>query len=337
LGNSARKPDVPWNRHSQPRTPAARSHGGLEALMTFYHIDTDMGVDDGLAVALADALLSDIHSVSTVFGNVSVEIATRNALIFRNLLGRSTSWTILMGASHASDGFFINADHVHGRDGLGGATQALRSALIESVARENVGDLEDTQPLSGSPVTIIGLGPATNIPHLVAHYGPSTVEKIVLMSGVFFDRGNITPHAEFNAYCDPAALQATLDLGIPVTIVPLDVCRKVQLARATVAAYTQSDSSELTQLIVASHMHYMDFYRTEGIDGCFPHDAIAVLATLAPERFFHVSGKVTVDCGSDFRGRTGLNLAETHVKIVTGGELAWVRQILSHPPRSQRS
>jgi len=310
----------------------------LEALMTFYHIDTDMGVDDGLAVALADELLRDVHSISTVFGNVSVEIATRNALIFRNLLGRSSSWTVLKGASHASDGFFINADRVHGQDGLGGATQALGPALLESVARETVGDLEDARPLSGSPVTIIGLGPATNIPNLVAHYGPSAVEKIVLMSGVFFDRGNITPHAEFNAYCDPAALQATLDLGIPTTIVPLDVCQKVQLARATVAAYTRSDSSELTKLIVASHMHYMDFYRTvEGIDGCFPHDAIAVLAALAPERFFHVSGKVTVDCGSDFRGRTGVHLTETHVNIVTGGELAWVRDILSRPPRSQRS
>ena len=44
--------------------------------MTFYHIDTDMGVDDGFALALADTLLRDVHSVSTVFGNVSVEIAT---------------------------------------------------------------------------------------------------------------------------------------------------------------------------------------------------------------------------------------------------------------------
>jgi inosine-uridine nucleoside N-ribohydrolase len=317
---------------------AARSHGDLEAVMTFYHIDTDMGVDDGLAVALADALLSDVQSISTVFGNVSVEIATRNALIFRNLLGRSASWTILKGASQASDGFFINADHVHGRDGLGGATQALGPALLESVTRETVGDLEDIQRLSGSPVTIIGLGPATNIPNLVARYGSATVEKIVLMSGVFFDRGNITPHAEFNAYCDPAALQSTLDLGIPVTIVPLDVCQKVQLSRATVAAYTQSCDSELTKLIVASHMHYMDFYRTaEGIDGCFPHDAITVLAALAPERFFHISGKVRVDCGADFRGRTGLDLAETHVKIVTGGEMAWVRDILCRPPHSQRS
>lgn len=310
----------------------------MEDLMTVYHIDTDMGVDDGLALALADALLRDVHAVSTVFGNVSVDMATRNALIFRNLLGRTTSWEVLKGAGRASDGFFIGAPDVHGEDGLGGATHALGPAVIETIARETVGDLTSTPGLSGSQVTIIGLGPATNIPNLVARYGPWAIEKIVLMSGVFFDRGNITPDAEFNAYCDPSALQATLDLGIPVTVVPLDICRKVQLSRATVAAYTRNDNSELTKLIVASHMQYMDFYRTvEGIDGCFPHDAIAVLAALAPERFFHVSGSVTVACGSDFRGRTQVDLGDTHVKIVTGGDLVWVREMLSRPPHSHRS
>jgi inosine-uridine nucleoside N-ribohydrolase len=198
-------------------------------------------------------------------------------------------------------------------------------------------DLDGARPLAASPVTILGLGPATNIPNLVSWYGRSAIEKIVLMSGAFFDRGNITPHAEFNAYCDPFALQATLDLGIPVIVVPLDVCRKVQLSRATVAAYTRTDRSAVTKLIVTSHMHYMDFYRTvEKINGCFPHDAITVLVALAPERFFQVSGKVLVECISDFRGRTNVELKPSHVKIVTGGELAWVREILSRPPHSHR-
>jgi purine nucleosidase len=305
--------------------------------MKFYHIDTDMGVDDGLALALADNLLRDVRSVSTVFGNVPVDIATRNALIFRDLLGRAGSWNVLKGASRASDGFISSAPHVHGEDGLGGATNGLEPALLERVALETVIDLDAAKPLAASHVTIIGLGPATNIPNLVSWYGRSAIEKIVLMSGAFFDRGNITPHAEFNAYCDPLALQATLDLGVPVLIVPLDVCRKVQLARATVATYTQTDNSAVTKLIVASHMPYMDFYQiVEGIDGCFPHDAITVLAALAPERFFQVSGKVMVDCIADFRGRTNVELKHSHVKIVTGGELAWVRDILSRPPNSHR-
>lgn len=306
--------------------------------MKFYHIDTDMGVDDGLALALADKLIPNLCSLSTVFGNVPVDIATRNALIFRDLLGRGGSWNVLKGASRASEGFNDTARHIHGEDGLGGATQALEPALLDRISLETVSGLCDARPLAASKVTIIGLGPATNIPNLVLWYGHAAIEKIVLMSGAFFDRGNITPHAEFNAYCDPSALQTTLDLGIPVIVVPLDVCRKVQLSRATVAAYTLSDNSAVTKLIVASHMPYMDFYQTvEGIDGCFPHDAITLLVALSPERFFQVSGKVMVDCISDFRGRTNVQLKQSHVKIVTGGELAWVREILSRPPHSHRT
>lgn len=306
--------------------------------MTFYHIDTDMGVDDGLALALADALLREVVAISTVFGNVPVGVATRNALIFRSLLGRADTWNVLQGAANASDGFFADAHSIHGDDGLGGATRAVEPALLDHLAREPVTALGDAKLQCEAPVTIIGLGPATNIPGLVQRYGRSAIEKIVLMSGAFFDRGNVTSHAEFNAYCDPLALQATLDLGIPVTMVPLDVCRKVQLARATVAAYMRFDSSEATKLIVASHMSYMDAYqKTEAIDGCFPHDAITVLVALVPERFFKVSGNVTVESGSDLRGRTSAALKDSHVKIVTGGELHWVREILSRPPHFHRT
>ncbi|HEU0149741.1 MAG TPA: nucleoside hydrolase [Bradyrhizobium sp.] len=305
--------------------------------MTFYHIDTDMGVDDGLALALVDSALGDAVAISTVFGNVPVKMATRNALIFRHLLRRTATWSILEGAARASDGFSVDALSVHGDDGLGGATHALAQSLLDQVAKETAIDLGSTKLKVDGPVTIIGLGPATNIPELVRNYGHTAVERIVLMSGVFFDIGNITPHAEFNAYCDPLALQATLDLGIPVTIVPLDVCRKVQLARSTVSAYIRSDGSEVTKLIVASHMHYMDVYGiTEAIDGCFPHDAITVLVALAPERFFHVSGNVSVECASDLRGLCRITPEDTHVKIVTGGELRWVRTFLSRPPSAHQ-
>lgn len=305
--------------------------------MPYYHIDTDMGVDDGLALALADSLLQDIGAISTVFGNVPVEMATRNALIFRRLLQRTKAWNISKGAARASDGFLTDALSVHGDDGLGGATNALEPSLLDSITNEVVADLGSTKSEASGAVTIIGLGPATNIPELVRYYGRSAVESIVLMSGVFFDVGNITPHAEFNAYCDPRALQATLDLGIPVTIVPLDVCRKVQLARSTVSAYARSDDSEVTKLIVASHMHYMDVYgKAEAIDGCFPHDAITVLVALAPERFFHVRGQVTVEHAPELRGRTRVVLEDVHVKIVTGGELQWARKILSRLPHAQR-
>jgi inosine-uridine nucleoside N-ribohydrolase len=298
--------------------------------MAHYHIDTDMGVDDGLALVVANLLLVQVRWISTVFGNVDVATATRNALIFRELLGRGSSWNILRGASCAPDKSQRDARHIHGEDGLGGATAALGSHLLQRVSSQVVPPIGGTGSPNIGPVVLVGLGPATNIPNLVSWYGSSAVERIVLMSGTFFDVGNIIPAAEFNAHCDPWTLRATLDLGIPVTLVPLDVCRKVQLERSSVAAFGSTDGSEIERLIVASHMRYMDFYRDwEGIDGCFPHDAVAVLAALAPERFFRLRGRVSVDCSEATRGQTTFESdSSSHVEIITGGKLKWVRETL---------
>jgi inosine-uridine nucleoside N-ribohydrolase len=297
-----------------------------------------MGVDDGLALVVASRTLGTaFRRVSTVFGNVPVEIATRNALIFRHLLGQRASFDLMVGAATGSHGGSGDARHVHGDDGLGGATARLDGRLLQQI--EHVAELPalataaPPDPGEGR-ITLIGLGPATNLPALVEWYGRDRIDRIVLMAGCFFDRGNITPAAEFNAYADPAALQATLALGIPTTLVPLDVCRKVQLARTTVAAYLDTDRSPLMRLLVGAHMYYMDYYRGwEGIDGCFPHDSIAILAAWMAERFVSLRGRVTVGQSGDERGRTSLTLDDaSSIDVVMGGDLKWVRELLQTLP-----
>jgi inosine-uridine nucleoside N-ribohydrolase len=306
--------------------------------MTLYHIDTDMGVDDGLALVFASWLLGDrLIAVSTVFGNVGVEIATQNARIFRRLLKLERPFSIFVGASSASDGFVRYAFEVHGDDGLGGATHTF-GLDSSSPNRDAVRGIDSMPAIADNAdkIVLIGLGPATNIPRLVEHYGAGNIERIVLMSGVFLDVGNITLCAEFNAYCDPHALRATLMLGVPVTMVPLDVCRKVQLSRQTVSSYRHHEPSELTRLIVESHMKYMDFYReSDGIDGCFPYDTIAVLAASEPDWFFRIGATVEVEVSHSVRGKTSLQFdSASHVSVVTGGTLKNVRDLLSVWPLS---
>jgi purine nucleosidase len=265
----------------------------------FVHIDTDMGVDDGVALVVATKLQNlTVVALSTVFGNVPVEAASRNAAIFTHLLDPKTPLPFLQGAGAASDGFCCDARHVHGEDGLGGATAMLGDDLLRRIEQRRLLSLQQLQNIGRDhkTITLLGLGPATNIPSLVEWYGRKNIARIVLMSGVFFDRGNIMPSAEFNAYCDPGALQHTLNLGIPTLLIPLDVTRKVQLSAATVDSYRRMGSSPLMQLVAQSHVKYLAFYSDwEGIDGCLPHDSIAVLAANRPDRFFCPRGAVSVD------------------------------------------
>ncbi len=290
-----------------------------------------MGVDDALALVLAAKLFADSLAVSTVWGNVPVSVATRNALLFRELLQRPRTLPIFTGADRALDGFSRETPLTHGEDGLGDATQSLELGLLEKISSQNPARLGDTPPPQGTPVTLIGIGPATNIPRIVAWYGHSAVARIVLMSGVFFDFGNANPAAEFNAHCDPLALRQTLDLGIPTTLVTLDVCRKVQFSRTALEALKNLDRSPLANLIANSHLRYIDAYREwEHLDGCYPHDALAVLAAFAPERFFKLRGEVTIACSPPARGQTTFKpIASSHIEIVTGCELKWVREFLA--------
>jgi inosine-uridine nucleoside N-ribohydrolase len=136
--------------------------------------------------------------------------------------------------------------------------------------------------------------------------------------------------AEFNAYCDPEALQSTLALGVPVAMVPLDVCRKVLLCRSVVNSYKSISQTKLMQLIVTSHLRYIDHCnRNEGIDGCFPYDALAVLAATDLHGFHRLRGRVHVDCSKARRGETTFSPdPSSHIEILTGGRLKWAREKL---------
>ncbi len=194
--------------------------------MPHLHIDTDLGVDDALALVVAERMDMPITAVSTVFGNVSVQRATTNALIIRRLLNAADRFPIFTGASGSARDCGVDTSHIYGNDGLGGATATLSPALLEDLPLiSDLPRIGQAAPHPGS-VTILGLGPATNIPALVQWYGRARVARIVLMSGVFCDIGNITKAAEFNAYADPEALGEALALRIPTTLVPLDICRK---------------------------------------------------------------------------------------------------------------
>jgi inosine-uridine nucleoside N-ribohydrolase len=164
--------------------------------MTLYHIDTDMGVDDGLALLVASRIPgAQIVAVSTVFGNVPIQVATRNARLFQHLLLDQQPFDVFMGAERASDGFSPSAIEAFGADGFGLAT----SDFAQELAAIDRAPPARPIPEATRPVTLIGIGPATNLPKLASYYGKNNVARIILMSGCFFDVGNQDNAGGFNS------------------------------------------------------------------------------------------------------------------------------------------
>ena len=86
--------------------------------------------------------------------------------------------------------------------------------------------------IRGSPgeISIIAIGPLTNLANAFRADPalPSMVRDITIMGGSL-SGGNITPAAEFNAYVDPEAAQIVFHCGVPITMIGLDVTRKVSV------------------------------------------------------------------------------------------------------------
>jgi purine nucleosidase/pyrimidine-specific ribonucleoside hydrolase len=191
-------------------------------------IDTDPGLDDALAilVALASPEFS-VEGIVTVAGNLGLDVTTRNALRILALCERQDI-PVVVGAEMPLERLPIDAASIHGVDGLGGI--AFPEAVAAPLAVDAVAWM--AARIAAHPpgtLRILALGPLTNLARLVRER-PEAARRlggVVAMGGAVRDRGNITPSAEFNVAADPEAADVVLRAGLPLTLVPLDVTRRV--------------------------------------------------------------------------------------------------------------
>lgn len=187
-------------------------------------IDTDTGADD--AVALIMALKSKevkVEAITTVAGNVPLELATKNALMCIEVAGGQTP-PLYVGAAKPLFRNLVNSFGVHGADGMGDQD------LIHPTLTPNNGHAVDAilNIIENNPgeIELVTIGPATNIA-LAILKAPETMKKvkhIYSMGTSGFGPGNTTPVAEFNVYVDADAYSIMLKSGIPLTIIGFDLC-----------------------------------------------------------------------------------------------------------------
>ncbi|MGH7749387.1 MAG: nucleoside hydrolase, partial [Candidatus Dormibacteria bacterium] len=132
-------------------------------------IDTDPGVDDAVALMLA-ATSPEVQllAVTTVFGNASVDVTTTNALRLRALAGLG-QLPVATGAARPLAYPRRQRDvYWHGADGLGGQADLLPapSGPINPLGAVTL----MATLLRGAvvPVTLVAIGPLTNIALLLA-------------------------------------------------------------------------------------------------------------------------------------------------------------------------
>ena len=263
-------------------------------------IDTDPGIDDALALLLAlESPELDVRAVVTVYGNTTLPHATRNA---QAIAGWARSAVpVLAGADRPLARPLDVAAETHGPSGLGEAivpdappVAANPLALLDALAAES------------EPVTLVTLGPLTNLAHALARNAALVHAKVashIAMAGSLRARGTATARSEFNVWCDPEAAAAVLEAALPTRWVGLDVTRRLMLTAADVEALRETPRRRWLRDALRQYVRFHRAY--EGLDGCVINDPLVIAELLRPGLLRFERARVQVELGDGIdRGRT---------------------------------
>jgi len=216
-------------------------------------ISTDMAQDDWLAVLFMlnrpDVAVKAILVDGT--GETHCEPGVRNALSMVALAGKSGipvacgRETPLQGSSAFPEEWRQNVDNLGGFSLPAGQNPP---GVLTGSAVEVLIEIVRTSP---QPVTILTLGPLTNLAEAVQRETgwQSRVEQVFIMGGALTVPGNVgfavpeNQAAEWNLFVDPLAVQIVFASGLPLTLVPLDATQYVPV---TVDFYRSLQANQCT-------------------------------------------------------------------------------------------
>jgi inosine-uridine nucleoside N-ribohydrolase len=275
--------------------------------MTRVILDCDPGHDDAIALLLALASPElELLGVTTVSGNQTLEKTTANAIRVLDHLGRHDI-PVAAGAPRPLVRERRVAAEVHGETGLDGPD--LPPPAREPEPEHAIDWIATTLAAPPSPVTLVAIGPLTNVALLLARHPEleSKLERIVLMGGAIAE-GNVTPAAEFNIWTDPEAAQRVFSSGLEVTMVGLDVTHRALLRQADVDRLAAAGSAG--KLVADLYGFYARFHRQRyGWDGAPVHDALALAHVIDGTLLETKHCGVIIDTGPELsRGRTHVDL-----------------------------
>lgn len=290
-------------------------------------LDTDPGVDDAFAILLALQHCA-VLALTTVAGNVAVEVTTRNALRILELAGSDVP--VYKGAAKPLHDNPLDAGAIHGTDGLGGVE--LPEPINQVEAQHAVDYLIEATKLHPE-VTIVAVGPLTNIA-LAIRKDPTFADRIagLTIMGGSATHGNVTEVAEFNIFADPEAAEEVFTAVDDIHMIGLNLTHQVGMDERHVDAF-RTTGTKISHVLAEMLDGYLVAVRQFGFDRVFMHDPTAILAVSHPEIIGYEHRHVTVEVnGRHTRGMTVVDQRPTsprepnvHVAVSVDAEFVVAR------------
>lgn len=219
-------------------------------------------VDDGYAVLqLMKSEKVHIRGISAVFGNTLIE----NSYPLCQYMSREfadNKIPVFRGAGEAIDLVSVTTNE---------AVEGMASALREY------------------PMTILAIGPATNVGLLLLKYPElrSQIEEVVLVAGRrkptdYFAIGTQGRHArDLNFDLDNNAFRLLFENEVPVTLCPFEISNKVWLKAADLDQLATGDAG--TRWLAEKSRVWLQQWIDQGAGGFNPFDVLASHYLIAPE------------------------------------------------------
>lgn len=227
-------------------------------------IDTDMGLDDWLSLIFLAQVTrhpeSNVHikAVLTQGTGLSHALPARNnAVRLLRFAGAPSGKlpAIGVGSSNTLEGF--HQYPAAWRDEEDNFRGVILPEYNKDVKRQNGSSADILRRVlrdSSDKVSILELGTFTTIAEVLTK-SPKLAEKIdriICMGGAVDVKGNIhntqNERAEFNIWIDPVAAKKVFDLGIPITMVPLDATNQAPLTKDFLTGFQQNAAGPLADL-----------------------------------------------------------------------------------------
>lgn len=272
-------------------------------------IDCDPGQDDAVALFLAMSSPDELEilGVTTVAGNVPLELTQRNARMMCDIAGL-TDLPVYAGCERPMVLEPITAEYIHGNTGIDGVdvfepdTPLQQGHAVDFM-------IETLLAADKGTVTLIPTGPMTNVATAIQREPAilDSIHEIVAMGGAMREGGNRSPSAEFNVLVDPHAADIVYNSGKPVTALGLDVTHQVLSTRERVARMRALGNA--VAVATADMLSFFHRYDTKkyGTEGAPLHDPCTIAWLLRPELF------ATRRCNLSVEKESELTLGHTAV------------------------
>jgi len=279
-------------------------------------IDCDPGQDDAVMLLLALSCPDefDILGITTVAGNVPLNLTQRNARIICELAG-VTDIPVFAGHAKPMRRDLITAENVHGKTGIDGIEIYEPELAIQDQHGVDF-IIETLLAADDDSITMVPIGPLTNIGQAINRQPDilPKIREIVLMGGAMREGGNTTPCAEFNILVDPDAAKIVMRCGRPISVVPLDTSHQALVTRERIELFCGLNSTKGDAIV--SMMEFFNRFDIEkyGFQGAPLHDPCTIAYLLKPALF---KGKM---CNLEVETESELTLGHTAVDFwgVTG-------------------